>query len=779
MHLLTRTLHHAMLGMSIRLLLISGLVFGLLTPSAVAQNGDEPITVTDLLRIRQLESPTVSPDGRWLAYIVRQIDTIETEPEVRYAYRTHLYLLPTDGSAPPRAYTHGDRTARQPAWHPESDRLAFVRPVNGKPQLFLMPVFGGEAVQLTDFRYGASRPRWHPDGSLLLFTASLPEKDVRRAEGTPPWPDERPARTAADTAGAHPNPDGSLAEIRAWLAQNEAKGNPRVFHRLDFQGELTLQPQLRFQHLYVIEPRPGAKPRALTSGFFSFSGAEWLPHGQQVVAAARLDSTRHPDRTRGSALYLIDVDTSRIRLLLHIDGYALFAPTPSPDGQWIAFLASPLADSGYAQTEIGLFRLDGRRPPELLTLHFDRSVRNLQWSPDMRYLYFVAPSNGGFPLYRIAFFDLHPPRPAQATPEDTTAASRARFATHEVVQLRPKIERLLDYEKGVRAYALSEATIYYVLTEPTNPYELYAADLAFKRPRRLTDHNASWLRTKRLSRPESFTLRRDTLEIQYWVMKPAFFEKGRRYPMLLEIHGGPAAMWGPGEATMWHEFQFFASKGFAVVFSNPRGSGGYGRAFRRANYQDWGDGPAGDVLAVASAAARLPWIDPNRQVVTGGSYAGYLTAWIVAHDHRFRAAVAQRGVYDLQTFLGEGNAWRLVPWHFGGYPWDRETPARLQGDTVSVREVILYNSPITWVHQIRTPLLILHSDQDLRTGVIQSEMLYKSLKILGRPVEYVRYPKEGHELSRSGDPKRRMDRILRIYEFFMRYLPAERPAASE
>ncbi|AEN74471.1 peptidase S9 prolyl oligopeptidase active site domain protein [Rhodothermus marinus SG0.5JP17-172] len=746
--------------------------------TAFAQDGNEPITVTDLLRIRQLESPTVSPDGRWLAYIVRQIDTVETEPDVRYAYRTHLYLVPTDGSTPPRAYTHGDRTASQPAWHPESDRIAFVRPVGGKPQLFVISLFGGEAEQLTDFRHGASRPRWRPDGSLLLFTATLSEKDVRRAEGTPPWPDERPARTASDTAGARPNPDGSLAEIRAWLARNEADSNPRVFHRLDFQGEQSLQPQLRFQHLYVVEPRPGAKPRALTHGFFSFSGAEWLPHGRQIVAAALLDSTRHPDRTRGSDLYLIDVDTSRINLLLHIDGYALFAPTPSPDGQWIAFLASPLADSGYAQTEIGLFRLDGRRPPELLTLHFDRSAGNLKWAPDMRYLYFVAPSNGGFPLYRIPFFDLHPPRPAGATAPDTTA-SRARFTADEVVRLRPKIERLLDYDRGVRDYDLSEATVYYVLTEPTNPYELYASDLAFKRPHRLTEHNASWLRTKRLSRPEAFTLKRDTLEIQYWVMKPAFFEKGRRYPMLLEIHGGPAAMWGPGEATMWHEFQFFASQGFAVVFSNPRGSGGYGRAFRRANYQDWGDGPAGDVLAVASAAARLPWIDPERQVVTGGSYAGYLTAWIVAHDHRFKAAVAQRGVYDLQTFLGEGNAWRLVPWHFGGYPWDRETPALLHGDTASVRDVILYNSPITWVHQIRTPLLIMHSDRDLRTGVIQSEMLYKSLKILGRPVEYVRYPDEGHELSRSGDPKRRMDRILRIYEFFMRYLPAETPPASE
>ena len=162
---------------------------------------------------------------------------------------------------------------------------------------------------------------------------------------------------------------------------------------------------------------------------------------------------------------------------------------------------------------------------------------------------------------------------------------------------------------------------------------------------------------------------------------------------MLEIHGGPAAMWGPGEATMWHEFQVMAAKGYAIVFSNPRGSGGYGNAYRRANFQDWGDGPASDVLAALDDAMRRQrWIDPGRQVVTGGSYAGYLTAWIVSQDSRFRAAVAQRGVYDLDTFFGEGNAWRLIPSHFGGYPWEEE-------------RVLSYNSPLTHVDQIRTPLL--------------------------------------------------------------------------
>jgi dipeptidyl aminopeptidase/acylaminoacyl peptidase len=145
-----------------------------------------------------------------------------------------------------------------------------------------------------------------------------------------------------------------------------------------------------------------------------------------------------------------------------------------------------------------------------------------------------------------------------------------------------------------------------------------------------------------------------------------------------------------------------------------------------------------------------------------------MVAWIIAHDNRFKVANAQRGVYDLTTFMGEGNAWRLVPDYFGGYPWEAET-----------KKILDSESPLTYVHKINTPLLIIHGDQDLRTGVIQSEMLYKSLKILGKPVEYIRYPGEGHELTRSGDPGRMMDHLLRVIEFFERYvIHPETPGAS-
>ncbi|MES1195284.1 MAG: prolyl oligopeptidase family serine peptidase, partial [Opitutus sp.] len=172
-----------------------------------------------------------------------------------------------------------------------------------------------------------------------------------------------------------------------------------------------------------------------------------------------------------------------------------------------------------------------------------------------------------------------------------------------------------------------------------------------------------------------------------------------------------------------------------------------------------GIGPASDVLAAAGFTAKETYIDKDRQVLTGGSYGGYLTAWIIGHDHRFKAAVAQRGVYDLSTFFGEGNAWFLLPLYWGGYPWQKD-----------VRPLLDRDSPLTYVDNIKTPLLIQHGDVDFRTGFVQSQVLYRSLKQLGRDVEYVRYPRATHELSRSGEPKQRLDTLVRYEEFFRRYI---------
>ncbi len=469
-------------------------------------------------------------------------------------------------------------------------------------------------------------------------------------------------------------------------------------------------------------------PKPITRGYYNYGQAEWTPDGR-IVLITQGDSLGHPDRSIRNRIVRVDADGSGWSTLLTDPERTFSQPSLSPDGKYLAFVTSlaPTHPGLLDQAHVGVLSMTDLKKP--MIFDFDRSAGNLTWAKDGKGMYFTASANGGVPAYRM-----------------------------EVPS--GKVERLTDFLFGVTDFAISGKEVLYVKTEVANPSELYRADLAFKKEEQLSHHNTDWVKTRALSYPEKRTLTNSEGQtIDYWIMKPTFLEDGKKYPLVLEMHGGPTAMWGPGEASMWHEFQFLCSQGYGIVYANPRGSGGYGVDFMKANYRDWGTGPAEDVLAAATEAAKEAWVDSARQVITGGSYAGYLTAWIVGHDNRFKAAFAQRGVYELTTFMGEGNAWRLVPGYFGGYPWEEETAASMRA-----------NSPQTFVQNINTPLLIKHGENDLRTGVIQSELLYKSLKILGKDVEYVRMPGATHELSRSGDPRQRIDRILRIYEFFERYV---------
>jgi len=717
-------------------------------PAAEPASADSPyITAMDLLKIKQLDSAVVSPDGRAVVYTVTAIVDQPGKPG-EYSYRTHLWLAATDGHVAPRELTHGEAAASSPQWSPDGRRLAFVRKDGEKAQVWILPLAdGGEAFPVTKLESGAGKPQWSPDGTRLAFTSGLSFTDVRKeleqahaASVQPGWKMERPNRQPGDTADwfdrtkdikrPAASADGTRQEQREWLARNEADGNPRVLTRLNFIGEADLEPRPTFANLYVVEAREGAAPRALTPGYRSVGAFAWSPDGRRLAFTIDPAGESDPDRDNAVSLEWVNADGTGRGVLLADASESFGEPQFSPDGKHLAFLAKEVAKYPHdSQVRVGFMPADGSAKPFYLEA-FDRSAGRLRWAADSAHVYFVAASNGGFPLYRAA-----------ASPKAVPA-------------------RLTAFDTGVDAYDVAGGQLAAVLTKAGNPYELYAADPEAKAFRILTTHNSEWLREKHVSLPEHRTVTRpDGRVVDVWLIKPAAFDATKKYPLLLEIHGGPSAMWGPGEATMWHEFQFFAARGYGVVYSNPRGSGGYGFDFQHANYRNWGPAPGGDVLAAADLAAREPWVDPARQVVTGGSYGGYLTAWLVTQDHRFKAAVAVRGVYDLTTFFGEGNAWRLVPFDFGGYPWEPETRAVLEA-----------NSPLTFVHQIRTPLLIKHGDTDLRTGVVQSEMLYKSLKVLGQPVEYVRYPHATHELSRSGDPRQRLDRIVRFDEFFRRYL---------
>jgi len=696
-----------------------------------AQNGTEAMKVTDLLKIRSIRDVTLSNDGKKVAFTVTSIIPDEKKAE-EYIYQSQIWMASTDGLGEPRQLTHAKEGASQPAWSPDGNSLAFVRPVDGNSQIFLLQFNGGEPVQLTAGKPGASGPVWSPDGKTIAYTASfnllefVNDTTHNPARSLPFYSMEKPGlnNSYLFKSTARADPDGNMEEVRAYLHKNEVDKKAKVIHKLQFQQEATTSSDYFVSHVFVIPATPGSKAKALTSGFFSY-GAPQFVDNRKLIIQANPDSLQMPDRSLGGEIWTIDIDGKSLQRVAGEKERRYFSANVSPSGKWMAYLNGKTQFNSFPVLEL-LSLQPGAKP---IQIPHDRSKNSMAWSKNDKYLYFTTSSNGGTVLNRV------------------DPVSR-------------QVTALSSVDEGISSFDIREDRIAFVKTSIYSPFELYVADASMKNQKAITSFNLSWIKDKKLSIPEKHSFKNELgLDVEYWVMKPINYQEGKKYPLLLEIHGGPSAMWGPGESSMWHEYQYFCSKGYGVVYSNPRGSGGYTEAFLRANVNDWGTGPASDVLTALDKAVAEGWADTSRLLVTGGSYAGYLTAWIVGHDHRFAAACAQRGVYDLRTFFGEGNAWRLVPNYFGGYPWEKTT-----------YDVLERESPISYVQNVTTPLIIFHGENDLRTGVISGEQFYKSLKVLGKPVEYVRHPGATHEITRSGNNRQRIDQMLRTWEFFERFI---------
>jgi dipeptidyl aminopeptidase/acylaminoacyl peptidase len=757
---------------SMRLLVARLGLIGLLAASSGAAK--QPITATDLVKLRSLTGVDTGRDGSLAVYTVQSVHfDFRTEPPAKGGYRSHLWLIDLrDANAKPVQLTFDEREDTSPAISPDGKQLAFVRVEESDkkhvPQVWLISLDGpGEAHPLTALEYGAVEPRWRSDGTALLVSSAIP---ISKLPGKPPFPEERPNRDWWDfdrpATGKTPDisPDGNWSSIRNWLELNASRRDPEDIIRLDFLGEQGLAGERTFTQFFRVDlPETGPKTTQLTSSFLEHTSGEWSPSGSQIVFSARPSVQDLPEKiSQRSSIWITEADGSKERALLNDDRYSFSAPQFTNDGKHIFALSVQSDEPTYRQAALVICDSDGARP-EWLTSETSLAVQQPRSLGDK--IYFTVNTQGSQEL--------------------------------RVVDIKSKqVKTLVDGPIGVNVFAVAPGRVVYGLVTVPDPSELYLSTgskqqtigahpersraprkrqllpLAplFERAsitRRLTDLNATWLEEKEISLPEEHWLRRpDETRIQYWLMRPTQFQPGKKYPWVVNMHGGPAAMWGPGEATMWHEFQTLCSFGFGVLYVNPRGSSGYGYPFQRANYKDWGDGPMSEVIAaIDDSTMRDPSIDHRRLFLTGGSYGGYLTAWIIAHDHRFKAAVAQRGVYDLATFFGEGNAYRLIPNEFGGYPWEPDT-----------RRLLEMESPLTYARQIDTPLLILHGSEDNRAGVAQSQMLYRALKQMGKPVEYVRYPGAGHELTRSGTPHQRIDHLLRMIEFFERYADNDRPA---
>jgi len=689
----------------------------------------------DLYRLRIATEPRLSPDGRWA------VISVQTVAPTFDAYRQALWLVPTDPAADgaPRQLTIGIGKDRWPRFSPDSRTLAFIsdrraqaeqeptRPDakvrEDKDQVHLLPINGpGEARRLTDLPRGVEAFEWAPDGSRLAVVstshAATYEDDARQR-----------GRKLKSDPGSPPESDYRFVDRLGYMLNGPG-----------FQYD-------KVPHLWLVDALSGVATR-LTEGPVPDTEPAWSADGTRIAFVS--DRHRDHDLRPRPAIHVVDVATRRVHAVTAGPRSMFMAPTWMPDGRTIAALGHKLEGRGGSRNDVWLFPADGSEaratggrnlsarhdlmPGSTMTSDVTRGEPPQLWvSPDGSSILFTAPADGAIELWRIATAD-------GAVRRLTTG--RHYLSSFDVVALprsRP------DRRRGERS------RIAYLRSTPTEPPDLWLLD-GEAQPRRLTTLNADVLDDLALVEPVERRSEVDSRAIQGWFIAGG----GHESPLVTEIHGGPHTLYG--WSLLW-EFQVLAAGGIGVFYCNPRGSEGYGQDFNDANHRDWGPGPMRDVLAGVDALVADGLVDPDRLGVTGGSYGGYLTNWIVGHDDRFRAAMTCRCVSDMtsQFLTGDISGGDWAELEFDATPWS---------DPAYYREI----SPIAYAERITTPLLIQHSERDLRTTIAQAEALFTVLRTYKRPVRLLRVPEETHELTRSGTPFRRVENLEIVLAWFRHYL---------
>ena len=624
---------------------------------------------------------------------------VTTLSEERDAYLSNIWIAAVDGGEP-RRLTSGDKRDSAPRWSPDGRRLAFVseRQEDKRPQLYVMPTDAGEAVRLTELVQGVSEPLWSPDGKRLAFLSRVGGDEPQQKEAAEAL--SKPARVIT-TLKYKMNGDGFVYDRRT--------------------------------HLFVVDAGDGSVNQ-LTNGDYNHDGPAWSPDGSLLA----FTSARHAERDEDDAsdVWVVAADGGDVRRVTDTAG-PVGRPSFSPDGQRIAYLGhAHRFDAGYNWRMYAVAAAGGASV--CVTAAMDLSClapgggRPL-WSVDGKGLTVGVQNRGDIQVCR---FDARNP----GTPEVVLGGSR------QVTGLSASADG------GRLAFAAMDAT---------NPAEVFACHSDGSHERQLTRLNADWKAEVALSTPQRIDCVRDGCALDAWVMKPHGFEPGKRYPLLLNIHGGPHMMYGHD---FFDEFQVYSGAGYAVLYANPRGSRGYGESFTRAVIGDWGGVDHGDVTAALDAAvAQCDYIDPQRLGVMGGSYGGYLTTWAVGHSTRFKAACSERAVNNVHTLFGTSDIGHsFAEAQSGCLPWDN-------------LEWYLERSPLTYAADITTPLLILHAENDLRCPIEQAEQLFVALKKQHKEVRFVRFPDEGHEMSRAGKPRHRLERFRVILEWFCEFLQPSAP----
>ena len=603
-----------------------------------------------------------------------------------------------------------------------------------RQSIWLAPLDGSAPPRRLTSGDNDAQPRWSPDGDRLAFVAKRGDEKARRQLYVMPMGGGEPQRLTElkdDVGEPEWSPDGTRLVFsarvpdEAYEEEDEKKRAPRRFTRLLYKLDSVGWTGDRRRHIYVVPADGSSEAKQITDGDFEDSRPTWTPDGKSIAfSSARNDKW---DVELKGDVYVVPAEGGEPERLTPNDAN-YYAPSYSADGSKLAVKWDPGGFDFPRHTQIGVMNADGG-DFRVLTASLDRTcdpypeIREPIWDGDA--IVFAIEDRGNIHLYRVS----------------ADGGEPELLAGGDIV--------LSGYD------AVDGAVVRTGSTAP-NLGELYVGD------RQLTEVGKDFAAGRELVAPERFTaISKDGSEVEAWIARPAGFEEGKKYPALLNIHGGPFTQYGNG---FFDETQVYAGGGYAVVYANPRGSSGYAEDWGRAIMgpgelgPGWGTVDYEDLMAVVDTALeRYDFIDPERLGVLGGSYGGYMTSWIVSHDNRFKAAISERAVNNMVSMYGSSD----VGWVFKGYH------GTFVHDDV---DTYLQISPWTYAKQIETPLLILHSENDLRCNIEQGETLFTTLRLLGKEVEMVRFPAESHELTRSGNPVHRVQRFEFVLDWFDRYL---------
>jgi len=666
-----------------------GLVATALTPGLRgADPSRDVLKLIDLFNLEIASDPQISPDGTRVVF-VRNFNDIMKDRK-----RSNLWIVDFEGGDA-RPLTTGNENDSSPRWSPDGRRLLYASGTDGSVQIYVRWMDTGQTAKITGVPKSPGGMSWSPDGKWIAFTMFVPEETKPLAE-------------------LPPKPEGA-----EW--GKPAKVIRKLLYRADGEGYLADG----FSQVFVV-PAEGGTPRQLTRGAFNHEGpVSWTPDGRTLI----FSSNRHEDweyDPLNSEVYELAMTDGALKPLTNRKGPD-HSPVVSPDGKQIAYLGFDDKEQGYQVTRLYLMNRDGSGS-HLLSGDLDRDVSDPVWSRDGNGLYFQYDDEGNT---KIGFISLD--RKIQTLARDLGGVTTGR-----------------PYPSG--GFSVSDnGRFAYTQSRPEHPADVAVGAKGGSGIRRITRLNDDLLEFKELGAVEEIRHESsfDRRPIQGWIVKPPGFDPQKKYPFILEIHGGPFANYGDRFTS---EIQLFAAAGYVVLYTNPRGSTSYGGTFGNLIHHNYPGQDYDDLMSGVDAVIKRGYIDTNNLFVTGGSGGGVLTSWIIGKTDRFRAAVVAKPVINWYSFVLTSDAYNFFSrYWFPGPPWENA-------------EHYLKRSPLSLIGNVKTPTMLLTGENDYRTPMSESEQYYQALKLRKIDTALVRIPDASHGL--EGRPTQLMSKVAHILKWF-------------